>query len=93
MSAEPAPPLLRLSPRAVVSELDGGAVLLDLKRKRYLVLNETGGCLCAELARGATPAALAEELARRFEVSREQADGDVRALLTDLRAEGLLAEG
>jgi hypothetical protein len=73
---------------------DGTGVLLDLKSKFYFTLNETGVAVWRLLASGeaATPRALAERIARDFDApSVEVVEADVKALLEELTAEGLLA--
>ena len=81
---------LRLEPRTVLSEFRDGAVLLDLRTKRYFVLNRTGGVVCKRLGPGASVEELVSEICRLFEVGQADADRDVRALLADLGSESLL---
>ena len=74
---------------------DGTGVLLDLRTKFYFTLNETGVAVWKMLAAGeaAEPHALAEKIAQRFDTpSVEAVEADVKALLEELAAEGLLSE-
>jgi hypothetical protein len=74
---------------------DGTGVLLDLRSKFYFTLNETGVAVWKLLASGeaATARALAERIARDFDApSVEVVETDVKALLDELAAEGLLGE-
>ena len=74
---------------------DGTGVLLDLRSKFYFTLNETGVAVWKMLAAGeaAEPHALAEKIAQRFDTpSMDAVEADVKALLEELAAEGLLSE-
>jgi hypothetical protein len=74
---------------------DGTGVLLDLRSKFYFTLNDTGVAVWKMLAAGESPdpLELAGKIAQKFDVpSVEAAEADVRALLAELTAEGLLGE-
>jgi hypothetical protein len=85
------------SPDVVLTALaDGTGVLLHLGTKFYYTLNRTGVVAWQAMAAGtpAEPDALVDVLAERFSgLERERARQDVRALLEELAAEGLLAAG
>jgi hypothetical protein len=72
---------------------DGTGVLLDLRSKFYFTLNDTGVAAWKMIAAGEAvePRALAERIARDFDApSVEAVEADVKALLEELVAEGLL---
>jgi len=72
---------------------DGTGVLLDLRSKFYFTLNDTGVAVWKMLAQGdpAEPRGLAEKVAQRFDAPAiEAVEADVKALLEELTAEGLL---
>ena len=72
---------------------DGTGVLLDLRSKFYFTLNETGVAVWKMIAAGEAvePRALAERIARDFDApSVEVVESDVKALVEELTAEGLL---
>ncbi len=76
----------------ILTELeDGTGVLLHLGTKFYYALNRTGVAVWKLLASGhSDPDELAREVAARFGgVTEAQARSDIRALLSELRAEGL----
>lgn len=82
--------------QALLTELDDGTgVVLHLDTKFYYTLNATGVFVWKQLAAG--PAGgiddIARGLAERFEVTEAQAGDDVRALLSELRVEGLVVGG
>jgi hypothetical protein len=81
---------LRLDQRVLLSEFRDAAVLLDLRTKRYFVLNATGSTVCKGLERGACVPDLVAAICEAFAVSAEQAESDVQALLKELSNEGLL---
>ena len=65
---------------------DGSAVMLDMAHNRVLTLSETGAFIVARLQADATldEHALAEQIAREFEVDAETALRDIRGFLTQL---------
>jgi hypothetical protein len=74
---------------------DGSGVLLDLRSKFYFTLNDTGVAVWKLIAAGeaADPRTLAERVARDFATpSVEAVVADVKALLDELEAEGLLGK-
>ena len=74
---------------------DGTGVLLDLRSKFYFTLNDTGVAVWKLIAAGEAVEArvLAERIARKFDApSVEAVEADVKALLEELEAEGLLPE-
>lgn len=84
------------NPACLLTELgDGTGVLLDLDTKFYFTLNETGLFVWKTLlaAEGSSPQALAKALTEAFEVTPEQAERDVDALVGELRAAALVRAG
>ena len=78
--------------RLAIREIDERAVILDLETSRYLQVNETGTLLLRLLQDGSSHQGLVEALQAGFDVSQEQAVGDVDAFLSSL-AELDLIEG
>ena len=87
----PAP--LRLSPKASFAELDGEAVVLDLKSGRYFQVNRAGALLLRLLAEGTDRAALETALVAEYRLDAPAARRDVDAWLARLEAGGLLVVG
>lgn len=87
----------RSSPDIVLTRLgDGTGVLLHLGTKFYYTLNRTGVVAWEEISRAqrADPDAIADVLVARFAgVDRTDARADAEALVRELEAEGLLANG
>lgn len=89
MSAEPPP---QAHPNVVSTRLDDRqTALLHLDTKRYYSLNETGTRIWRLLEQGVPAPEMAAALAADYQVSLDRALGSVRALLAELRAEGLVA--
>lgn len=65
-------------------------VVLDRQTSEYLAINHAGIGLWQALARGATPAELADELRERWGLSSEDAAQDVDRFVGVLAARGLL---
>ena len=66
---------------------------LDLEAGRFYGLNEPAAAILEMWGRGVrAPAAIADELCRRFEVSARDALAAVEGFLPEARARGLLAE-
>jgi hypothetical protein len=87
---------LTQAPGVLAATRDEATVLLDAARGRYHTLNAVGGRVWALLASGTTREALVRALGAEYAlpagVTTEQIDRDVIALLTQLRAAGLLEE-
>ena len=76
---------------AVASRVvDGETVIVDLGSETYFGLNRVGSVIWEELQRGAPVSEIVTAVTSRFDVSTEQAQTDVRALIRDLEAAGLL---
>lgn len=88
-------PLPKKNSQVLFTELDDGTgVLLHLETKFYFTLNRTAVVVwkaieAVELGERATEAAVAEQLARTFRVTVEQAARDVDVLLRELADGGL----
>lgn len=76
--------------RPVVFPLADGLVLMRPGVDRLFVLNATASNIWTDYASGLPPAAIAARLARRFDITTDQAGRDVAAALADWRREGLL---
>lgn len=74
-------------------QLDGEAILLDLRSSQYLRINGTGAVVLDALRDGAAPEELTRALLDEFEVSEKQARADVDRFLSSLGAADLLVEG
>lgn len=72
------------------SELNGGAVLLDLDQSRYFGLNPVGELVWQQLSSPKTLDQLCEAVCSQFEVSSEVCATDVSQLLRDLLDRGLI---
>ncbi|HTS89500.1 MAG TPA: PqqD family protein [Gemmatimonadales bacterium] len=83
-------PAARIPEDVLTAHLPGEAVLLHLGTKRYYRLNETGAAIWRELEAKAGREHIVSALCERFEVSRDDAEAAVQALLTTLEAQGLL---
>jgi hypothetical protein len=71
--------------------IEGEAVLLDLSRGRSMGLNETAS-LVWSLLPDLDDEQIAQELARRFDVSVERARNDVGCLISRLLERGMVEE-
>ncbi len=71
-------------------ELDGEAVLLDLRSGRYFGLNGTGARVWALLKDGHERPQIADSLVEEFEVDLQRARADVDAFCRDLADRGLI---
>jgi len=66
-------------------------IILDERTKDYLGLNASGAVIWFVLADGGSDADAVAELMNRFEVTRETAEADVAAFLTDLLRREMIA--
>ena len=80
----------QLSPDAVLQVAAGESLLLKLNAEDMYALNETGTDIVRRVCDGNTLGALVEHLAQSFAAAPAEIERDVRALLDDLVARGLL---
>lgn len=74
-----------------VTETDYGVVLLDQRHGRYWKLNPTAGLVVDILRAGGTEQDAVARVVGTFDVDRERASADVTALLSAMRAAGVIA--
>lgn len=71
-------------------EIDGELVVLDLRSSTYFTTNVAATFLMQQLVEDRCDAELVKALASRFEISRDDAERDVRSFVGDLDRRGLL---
>ena len=71
-------------------ELDGEAVLLDLRSGHYFGLNSTGSRVWAALKDGKEAEQIAEGIVEEFDVDLDRALADTRAFIDMLFERGLI---
>ena len=74
----------------VTTELEDGAILLNLNTKYYYNLNETGVSIWQALDESGDPETIATQLTHEYDVDNKQASAFLRELLEDLEKEGLI---
>lgn len=77
-------------PHVVTTELEDGAILLNLSTKYYYNLNETGLSIWQALDESGDPKAIATKLTDAYDIDRKQASAYLIGLLEDLEKEGLI---
>jgi hypothetical protein len=78
------------NPSLVCTELEDGAILLNLHTKYYYNLNETGLSIWKVLHEGSNISEIAEKIVDEYEVERDRALESVRRIMTELCEEGLV---
>ncbi len=78
------------NPHVVTTELEDGAVLLNLNTKYYYNLNETGLSIWQALDESGDPETIATKLTDSYDIDRRQASAYLGELLEDLEKEGLV---
>ncbi|MER3448069.1 MAG: hypothetical protein C4291_15145 [Candidatus Dadabacteria bacterium] len=78
------------NPSVVCTELDDGAVLLNLDSKYYYSLNETGLRIWQIMGEVQDPLEIAKRLASEYEIDTERAKASVVELLEELEKERLI---
>ena len=81
------------SERAIVEDVGGETVILDLDDDTFLRLNAAGAVLWKELAEPSPLGALAAALERDFGVDASTAVTDATAFVEDMHGRGLLSVG
>ncbi|NEP08857.1 MAG: PqqD family protein [Symploca sp. SIO1A3] len=74
----------------VSSELNGEAVILDMKSGTYYGLNSIGASIWNLLQQPKSVAEIRDSLLAEYEVEPEQCDRELLALLQDLGTKGLI---
>jgi hypothetical protein len=84
-------PLARCRSHVLFQSLPEGGVLLDTRSETYFGLNPVGARICEMLPQHASLETLCDELATEYpDVPLKTLRSDVKELLADLVAEGLL---
>ncbi|MEU6916570.1 lasso peptide biosynthesis PqqD family chaperone [Streptomyces olindensis] len=83
---------LKLRAGVFTAETEYGIALLDEDRDQYWTLNPTGAVVVRALLDGKGAAEAVRELTAEYEVDADSAGRDVRELIGDLRAAGLVEE-
>lgn len=81
---------LRRAARAMHADVNGTAVMMDVEAGHYYGLNVVGTHIWDLLAEPKTPAEIAADLPRHFEVETAEAEQATQAFLADLLARGLV---
>jgi Coenzyme PQQ synthesis protein D (PqqD) len=74
----------------VARNLSGEMVILDLEKGKYFGLNEVGTRIWEQIGEGKTVREITDAIVAEFEVSLETAGSDIKALLVELEAMGLV---
>jgi hypothetical protein len=78
------------NPSVSCTELEDGAVLLNLDTKYYYTLNSTGLRIWQIMDESKDPLEIAQKLAIEYEVDEEKAMESVVKLMEELEQEGLI---
>ena len=78
------------NPEVVTTELEDGAILLNLNTKYYYNLNETGLSIWLALDESGDPETIATKLTDVYDIDRNQASAYLHELLEDLEKEDLI---
>ncbi|MEJ2009196.1 MAG: PqqD family protein [Acidobacteriota bacterium] len=80
----------RKNPAVVCTELDEGAILLDLNTKYYYNLNQTALTIWKSMNESSIISEMAERLAEQYEVDQGQAEESAKRIMAELHKEGLV---
>ncbi len=83
--------LLKISPDVMFRELEGEAVLLDLKSQQYFGLDAVGTRIWQVLVVSGRPRTVVDTLLQEFDVPREHLEQDVATFLSRLTKAGLVS--
>lgn len=78
------------NPSVSCTELEDGAILLNLDTKYYYTLNSTGLRIWQIMDELEDPLEIAQRLATEYEVDEEKAKASVVKLMEELEQEGLI---
>lgn len=80
----------RISDQAVANAVADETVILHLGNGTYFGLDPIGARLWEAIAAGELPASIRDAVLEAYDVTPEQLDADLRALLDDLAGNGLI---
>ena len=83
---------LRPAADAIATAIDGGAVVLNVRTRRYYSLNETGAFVWARIEAGTTRDAIVDALVHEYEVTAATASAAVARIVDELAIERLVEE-
>ncbi|MBC9725180.1 lasso peptide biosynthesis PqqD family chaperone [Streptomyces sp. TRM68367] len=83
---------LKLREGVFTTETEYGIALLDEEHDRYFTLNPTAAVVVRTLLDGGSAAEAVRALTAEYDVDAYSAEGDVRELIGELRAAGLVEE-
>ena len=78
------------NPHVVTTELEDGAILLNLNTKYYYNLNETGLSIWQALDASGDSETIASKLTDKYDIDRNHASAYLGELLDELEKEGLI---
>lgn len=81
---------VRIPQEVLARQVGGETVMLDLAKGAYFGLDPVGARMWQLLAEGKTLAEVRDAIVEEYDVSREDAERDLLALVAELRARGLL---
>jgi len=81
---------VRIPQEVLARQVGGETVMLDLAKGAYFGLDPVGARMWQLLAEDKTLAEVRDAIVEEYDVSREDAERDLLALVADLRAQGLL---
>ncbi|MEL6441763.1 MAG: PqqD family protein [Cyanobacteria bacterium J06621_8] len=84
--------IYQTSPNNLYSEVADEAVILDIDSGVYYGLNSVGVDVWQWLQQPRTEAQIIDRLLAEYDVSREQANLDIRAILEEMLSAGLIKE-
>jgi len=82
--------VLRPNPEVIAKRLDQATVLVDISTSRIFELNETGTRIWELLGQGLNVEQIVQHLVSEFEVEDSHAAEELKALLSQLRDQGLV---
>jgi hypothetical protein len=84
--------MYRLSDTVRSTHNQDGAIVLDVRQGQMFNLNFVGSRILELLKTGSTESAIADQLSREFDVSRDLTEKDVREFLQNLKKCHLVVE-
>jgi len=81
---------VRIPQEVLARQVGGETVMLDLAKGAYFGLDPVGARIWQLLAEGKTLAEVCDAIVAEYDVSHEDAERDLLALVADLMAQGLV---
>jgi len=81
---------LTLAPHIMFQEFDNEAILLDIRTQNHFGLDNIGSILCSQVSNKVALKTIFDSILQNYDVSKEQLENDLTALIQELHKHELI---